>query len=97
MFGVVALGHAAFPFFVSVYPALVVASVVFGLQFGLFISQMSPITYQTLPWNLYPTGIATVFTLYGGFAVVGGYICGKYKDLKTRTLLPQCLFLVWFK
>jgi hypothetical protein len=70
------ISHAAFPYFIHVFPILTGASVIYGITFGMVVSQSAPVVFQSLPLELYPTGLATEFTIYGGFTALGGYVGG---------------------
>ena len=71
-----ALSHASFPFFTELYPVLCTSGAVYGLSFGLIVSQSAPVVVQVLNQKLVSMGTAIEFTIYGLCSVLGGYICG---------------------
>ncbi|XP_048748339.2 monocarboxylate transporter 2-like [Ostrea edulis] len=76
-----AISHALYPYFLQFYPILVVASGLYGICFGLLISQGPLVILQSLPMHLYPTGTATELTFFGVSSVMGGYIGGLIRDV----------------
>lgn len=73
-----ALSHAAFPTFVQFYPVLCGSSLIYGVCFGVIVSQSVPVLVQALPQRLHSIGIAMEFTVYGLSTVLGGYVCGQH-------------------
>lgn len=73
-----ALGHAVFPTFVQFYPVLCGSSLIYGVSFGLIVSQSVPVVVQALPQRLNSIGIAMEFTVYGLSTVLGGFVCGQH-------------------
>nr|XP_011415084.2 monocarboxylate transporter 13-like [Crassostrea gigas] len=76
-----ALGHAVFPTFVEFYPVLCGSSLIYGVSFGLIVSQSVPVVVQALPQRLNSIGIAMEFTVYGLSTVLGGFVCGVIRDV----------------
>lgn len=76
-----ALSHAIFPTFVQFYPVLCGSSLIYGVCFGLIVSQSVPVVVQVLPQRLTSIGIAMEFTVYGLSTVLGGYVCGMIRDV----------------
>lgn len=76
-----ALSHAAFPTFVQFYPVLCGSSLIYGVCFGVIVSQSVPVVVQALPQRLHSIGIAMEFTVYGLSTVLGGYVCGLIRDV----------------
>ncbi|XP_061197579.1 monocarboxylate transporter 13-like [Saccostrea echinata] len=81
IFTLMGLSHAIFPYFIHVNPALILASVIYGITFGMVVSQSAPVILQSLSSDLYPTGLATELTIYGGCTVLGGYVGGLIRDV----------------
>ncbi|XP_056008762.1 monocarboxylate transporter 6-like isoform X3 [Ostrea edulis] len=81
VFALMGISHAAFPCFIHLFPVLIGASVIYGITFGMVVSQSAPVVFQSLPLELYPTGLATEFTIYGGFTALGGYVGGMVRDV----------------
>ncbi|XP_078337158.1 monocarboxylate transporter 13-like isoform X1 [Crassostrea virginica] len=81
IFIMLALSHASFPFFTELYPVLCTSGAVYGLSFGLIVSQSVPVIVQVLNQKLVSMGTAIEFTIYGLCSVLGGYICGMIRDV----------------